>query len=271
MGDEAKRAHQSVAILSSPKLGVDISFPLSVRATGKAKLSIPHKKIPTVLLTRAVAGPLTLQLAVASFDEEVVVASNESQQKTKKSKEENKEEGEETEEEEEVEETVETKSVISVSPLLITITTDVIAAPPPQANPNIQGSDYESFSKLPERYQIKPEIHHIFRTPEKRLSAAYAGAFILVIPVLTMILLNSWTLFAQVNFNQLPTALANAPIAHITFIFSLISIQLTFFRYYRSESIFNTLFALAVIVPIAVFSGSRALREVKARRLQGLI
>lgn len=85
-----------------------------------------------------------------------------------------------------------------------------------------------------------------------------------------MVLISAWSTFAGANLNQLGTALERAPFAHTSFLASIIAIEYTFYLYFRSASIFRTLATLAALVPVTIFSGSRALREVKQRRLEGV-
>jgi len=49
----------------------------------------------------------------------------------------------------------------------------------------------------------------------------------------------------------------------------LLSLEGIFFMYYTQWNLFQTLAGMAVVGPVALFSGSRALREVRARREKG--
>ncbi|KAL8994972.1 MAG: hypothetical protein Q9188_006916 [Gyalolechia gomerana] len=64
-GRKAKRPHQAFLLLREPKSNLDTSFPLSVKESGKGKLELSHKDLPTQFLT----GSRTLSafLVIASF------------------------------------------------------------------------------------------------------------------------------------------------------------------------------------------------------------
>lgn len=61
-----------------------------------------------------------------------------------------------------------------------------------------------------------------------------------------------------------------APLAHTTFCASLIALEGIFFMYYISWNLFETLGAAAAVGVVTFFSGIRALREVRARRVSGV-
>lgn len=274
---EGARAHQTVLLVSSPKLGVDISYPIAARVSGKnTKLSIPlHKKLPEVLLDKYVAGVLTAEILVAGFDTEAVVEEDSFETVTEKKKVKKAKKSEDEEDEyEEVEEKVKVPSKnirrvsVPVTPLRFVLTNKLILHPSPAA---ASSSKSASAPSLPPRNEVLPEIRHIFRAPPHTVSRTLAFGAILATLVCVIFLVNSWSLFAFANFGQLPQALEKAPLAHATFIASLVAAEFLFFKYYSGTSIFQTLASLAVVAPIAVFSGSRALRELKARRLNGLI
>jgi oligosaccharyltransferase complex subunit delta (ribophorin II) len=71
------------------------------------------------------------------------------------------------------------------------------------------------------------------------------------------------------NFNHLPKALKDAPVSHPLFFGSLIALEGIFFMYYTQWNLFQTLAGMSVVGPVAFLSGSRALREVRARREKG--
>ncbi|VVT49482.1 uncharacterized protein SAPINGB_P002291 [Magnusiomyces paraingens] len=260
--EKATRAHQTVLLISSPKLGVDFSYPISTRASGKdAKLSLSiHKKLPEVLLNKAVAGPLKAEIVVGGFDsesvEEVVVKGTSEDEENKESP-----------------KTTIKKIYTPVDPTRIVLTERLIVIPsqPEPAKKGKAPAPKPSEVALPVRNEALPEIHHIFRAPPHTISRSIALASIVAILGCIMVLINSWTLFAGVNLGQLPQALKAAPLAHTTFMASILASELLFYKYYLGDSIFQTLASLAVVAPIAVYSGSRALREIKTRRLNGLI
>jgi len=71
------------------------------------------------------------------------------------------------------------------------------------------------------------------------------------------------------NLSALPKALCAAPGSHPTFIASLLAMEGVFIMYYLRWNLFQTLTAAIIVGPVAFLSGSRALREVRARRLRG--
>jgi oligosaccharyltransferase complex subunit delta (ribophorin II) len=71
------------------------------------------------------------------------------------------------------------------------------------------------------------------------------------------------------NLNHLPKALGAAPVSHILFFGSILSMEGVFFMYYTSWRLFTALPAAGVVGLVAFLSGSRALTEVQERRLKG--
>lgn len=269
-GLSSNRAHQTVAILSSPALGLDISYPASVRVSGKGKVSIAYKNIPEVLMSNS-AGPLTLALAVAGFDQEVI----DEQPDTEVDVEEDvevEEDEEETDEEtgevtvKKVKRTVKqtkkgskpTPALVSVSasePLLLTITDNLIL-------PSVRHNK-------PDRFELKPEIKHIFRAPPHQISPLLALPIVFGVMLSLIFIFHALTVFAEVDLEGLIPALKADALHHVGFLLTLGGFEYTFYQYYRGSSIFETLGSFAVIAPSAVYFGSRALREVRDRRLAG--
>ncbi|GAT25770.1 oligosaccharyltransferase subunit ribophorin II [Aspergillus luchuensis] len=119
------------------------------------------------------------------------------------------------------------------------------------------------------RYGKLPEIHHIFKSDPQSPPIVITLAFVAMVLATLPVLGGVW-LFLGVNVNHLPTALKSAPIPHIVFLGSLLSIEGIFFLYYSSWTLFQILPAVAVAGSVAFVSGSRALGEVQGRRLAGL-
>lgn len=71
------------------------------------------------------------------------------------------------------------------------------------------------------------------------------------------------------NVAHLQKALSSAPISHVTFFGSIISMEGVFFLYYSGWSLFATLPIIGVVGVAAFLSGTRALGEVQSRRLAG--
>lgn len=238
LDDKPARAHQTVLLISSPKLNLDITFPFSVRTSGKAKLVLPHKKIPEVFSSKHLAGPLTLQILAASFGDD-----------------ENK---------------------VDPEPLRYTISTDfsILPAPVSEKKGAIERPktaqevlDEEKKKYLSPKFEKLPEIHHSFRPKERTVGIVLVMCLIASLFVFMITLINFWTLFAQVNLNNLSAAFTNAPVAHSLFLLDIVAIEYSFYKYYKDTSVFDTLKSLAILVPVGVYFGSRALGEIRGRRL----
>jgi oligosaccharyltransferase complex subunit delta (ribophorin II) len=93
----------------------------------------------------------------------------------------------------------------------------------------------------------------------------FAAAVAAALPVL----LGVWAALGA-NLNHLGKAMSNAPISHALFFGSIMAMEGTFFLYYTSWNLFQTLPAAAIVGLVAFLSGSRALSEVQERRLAGL-
>ncbi|KAL8907732.1 MAG: hypothetical protein Q9207_001215 [Kuettlingeria erythrocarpa] len=63
-GKKASRPHQAFLLLCEPKSNLDTSFPLSVKESGKGKLELSQKDLPSQFLT---AKTLSASLVIASF------------------------------------------------------------------------------------------------------------------------------------------------------------------------------------------------------------
>ena len=72
------------------------------------------------------------------------------------------------------------------------------------------------------------------------------------------------------NVKHVPTALSSAPVPHLVFGASLISLEVIFFLYYTSWNLFQILPPALAAGAVTFVSGSRALSEVQGRRLSGL-
>ncbi|KAI0849665.1 Oligosaccharyltransferase subunit Ribophorin II-domain-containing protein [Daldinia vernicosa] len=120
----------------------------------------------------------------------------------------------------------------------------------------------------PLRYGKLAEIHHIFRddpkSPPKLISIVFVFAILATIPLL----LTAWALVGG-NLSHLPTALSAAPVAHSTFLGSIAAMELVFFLYYSTWNLFQTLPFIGLVSVSIFFSGSKALGEVRRRRLAG--
>lgn len=142
------------------------------------------------------------------------------------------------------------------------------------------------------RYGKLPEIHHIFK-PDPQSPPLFVTinfvAMVVLIPfaalfglvsvlcardILKVLLIlnyfsSQWS-YLGANAKHLPTALKLAPVAHVVFLASLVSLEGIFFLYYTSLNLFQMLPAALAAGTVAFISGSRALGEVQGRRLAGL-
>lgn len=115
-----------------------------------------------------------------------------------------------------------------------------------------------------QRMEHKPDIIHQYKPDPKQVATPIAllfacGALGLLVCIL------GW--FGMIgSFGGLGNALQTNPVGHVGLICSLFAFEITFFLYYRGQSIFDTLTVVAVLSPFAVFTGSRALREVRQKR-----
>ncbi|KAK6347315.1 hypothetical protein TWF696_007386 [Orbilia brochopaga] len=211
-GNTAKRPHQLFLLIKDPETNLESFLAFDAKESGKARLDLAQKDIPTALLT---APSLTLTIAIASFGQS--------------------------------------------SPLSVEIAT--IA-------PVLDAAAKKALPAPPLKYGKLPEIHHIFRgeprSPPKIISLVFLGGVLACLPALFV----AWFTLSA-NLSHLPKSLAASPIAHPLFFASLVALEGVFFAYYTSINIFQTLAAAAIIAPVALISGSRALREVRARRLNG--
>uniref|UniRef100_A0A8H7TTM1 Ribophorin II C-terminal domain-containing protein n=1 Tax=Bionectria ochroleuca TaxID=29856 RepID=A0A8H7TTM1_BIOOC len=133
-----------------------------------------------------------------------------------------------------------------------------------QLDPNVPKPTYEPAL----RYGKQPEIHHTFRSepknPPKIVSIFFALAVVATIPALFV----GWLLLGA-NVSHIGEALSSAPISHLAFFGSIISMEGVFFLYYSSWNLFATLPAAGIVGIVAFLSGTKALGEVQRRRLAG--
>ncbi|KAK9491822.1 hypothetical protein V1508DRAFT_456699 [Lipomyces doorenjongii] len=120
----------------------------------------------------------------------------------------------------------------------------------------------------PIRFGPKPEIIHIFRPDSKFVSSTVSLFFSAIVVFVAIVLISSWS-YLGVMPSKLLTALASSPLGHLGFFTSIVAIEIAFFNYYVGSTIFNLIAQVSVLAPIAFLSGSRALREVRSRRLKG--
>ncbi|EPS42201.1 hypothetical protein H072_3939 [Dactylellina haptotyla CBS 200.50] len=135
-------------------------------------------------------------------------------------------------------------------------------------NLSLDAATKKSLAEPPLKYGKLNEIHHIFRpeprSPPKIISLVFLVGVLACLPAL----FGAWFALSA-NVSHLPKALAASPIAQPVFFLSLLAFEGVFFAYYTKINIFQALAAVAIISPVTMISGSRALREVRARRLNG--
>ncbi|KAG0130383.1 Oligosaccharyltransferase subunit Ribophorin II-domain-containing protein [Tuber indicum] len=118
-------------------------------------------------------------------------------------------------------------------------------------------------------YKAKGEIRHIFRVDPQSPPRIITLVFLLSVLVGLGGLFVVWFPILGGNLSHLRQALKAAPISHPIFFASLLSLEGIFFMYYTHWNLFQTLAGMALVGPVVLFSGSRALREVRARREKG--
>ncbi|EFR05378.1 hypothetical protein MGYG_08389 [Nannizzia gypsea CBS 118893] len=208
----AAKPHQAFLTLKEIDSGLDISYPLSVKANGKAIVELNHKDLPVQFL--AAKAPVEASLLIASFGSSSGYY----------------------------------KPAFKIS------------------------LEHNTNTPLPSskalRYGKLEEIHHTFREDPRSPPVIVSLFFVLAVLATLPLLVVSW-LYLGANANHLSVALKSAPLPHIVFVGSIIGLELTFFMYYTSWNLFQTLPVAASIGVVSVISGSRALGEVQQRRLAG--
>ncbi|KAK9380496.1 uncharacterized protein V2V93DRAFT_347112 [Kockiozyma suomiensis] len=112
-----------------------------------------------------------------------------------------------------------------------------------------------------ERFAAKPEIKHIFKPDPEYTSESLAIVFSAAICVLGLLLIGVW-----IYLGVTPITFGN-PLYSLGFITTIIVIEFAFFQYYVGATIFKLIAQSAILAPIAFLSGTRALRDLRARRL----
>jgi len=118
------------------------------------------------------------------------------------------------------------------------------------------------------KYQALPEMRHTFRPDPRSPPKILTFVFLAAVGAALVGLFVAWIVLGA-NLSSLPTALSTSPISHPLFICSLLTIEGVFVMYYLRWNLFKTLAAAVCVAPIAFLSGSRALREVRGRRIRG--
>ncbi|KAK6512583.1 hypothetical protein TWF481_001467 [Arthrobotrys musiformis] len=165
-------------------------------------------------------------------------------------------------------------ALLSSSSLSLTLTVGSFGQSTPlsleiaKVTPVLDAATKKSLPEPALKYQKMKEIHHIFRAEPKSPPKVISLVFLVAVAVCLPGLFGAWFSLSA-NVSHLPKSLAASPIAHPLFFASLLAFEGVFFAYYTQINIFQTLAAVTIISPVALLSGSRALREVRARRLNG--
>lgn len=120
--------------------------------------------------------------------------------------------------------------------------------------------------KRPERFEALPEIKHVFRAPPRTVNSVIAVGCAGVVAFLLVSVLG---VFASNGLGSVTKAFSDSPVGHAGLVGSLVAYEVVFIMYYLGSSIFTTLAAVGAVTPIAIYTGSRALRELRARRIAG--
>jgi oligosaccharyltransferase complex subunit delta (ribophorin II) len=71
------------------------------------------------------------------------------------------------------------------------------------------------------------------------------------------------------NINHISRALSGAPISHVLYFGSIVAMEVVFYMYYSSWTLFQTLPVALGVGLVTFLSGSKALSEVYERRVAG--
>lgn len=115
---------------------------------------------------------------------------------------------------------------------------------------------------------IKPEIHHIFRSDPATVNAIVPVVFIGAALVLFFMLVVSWgTLIGKDLFSLRVSGVQL--LINVTFLLSLVGLEVTFIKYYLGQSIFTTLYFSGGFGLLSVIFGSRTLKWLSKNRRLG--
>lgn len=138
----------------------------------------------------------------------------------------------------------------------------------PNFDPSAIAAAGKSLGDLPVKYGALPELMHTFRPEPRNPPKALSLVFLVAVGTSLVGLFVAWATLGG-NVSSLPTAFSTSPISHPVFIGSLLTLEGIFVMYYLKWSLFKTLAAALCVAPVAFLSGSRALREVRGRRVRG--
>ncbi|RIA97367.1 Dolichyl-diphosphooligosaccharide--protein glycosyltransferase subunit Swp1 [Glomus cerebriforme] len=123
-------------------------------------------------------------------------------------------------------------------------------------------------SSVPIKYGPKPEIHHIFKPDQKLPSIIISYSFVIIVLSPWLFLIGAWIRLG-VNVSFLISEPRSLP-AIISFLFTLLAIEILFYNYWTHLNIFQTLSWLSGLSILAFLLGQKALSDVQEWRLKGL-
>ncbi|KAH3688996.1 hypothetical protein WICPIJ_000020 [Wickerhamomyces pijperi] len=122
----------------------------------------------------------------------------------------------------------------------------------------------KSTYKPTEKFQAKPEIHHIFNEAPQTVDPSIAVVFSFLSIMTFFTLIVSWGFNGALNFGNFKFDLS-----HFAFIALIIGYEVTFFFYYLGDSIFTTIGRVAILTGPTVWFGSRLLNYLGELRVAG--
>lgn len=144
------------------------------------------------------------------------------------------------------------------------------------ASVKVNSKIVESLSKnfkQPTRFGAKPEIFHIFQKPAKQTNPVIALVFIALIVGALGNFVFTVFMHGNVNFKRFsgPEDKPIDSVYKISFIASLIALEVFFLQYYLGDSIFVLIGKTVVLAGPTVWFGSRVFRSLLQQRLKGHI
>uniref|UniRef100_A0A1D1XVI8 Ribophorin II n=1 Tax=Anthurium amnicola TaxID=1678845 RepID=A0A1D1XVI8_9ARAE len=121
---------------------------------------------------------------------------------------------------------------------------------------------------VPVKYGPKPEIYHTFKPDQKLPSIYISYTFMMIVLSPWLFLIGAW-IHLGVNVSFLTSEPGSLP-AIISFLFTLLAIEILFYNYWIHLNIFQTLSWLSGLSILAFLLGQKALSDVQGWRLKGL-
>lgn len=108
------------------------------------------------------------------------------------------------------------------------------------------------------KFDIQPEIRHVFHAEPKRVAKPIARIFVVIIFFTILSLLVTWVNSCAAAFDNIPTG-ANA-LYFLGFVATIIGFEIIFARYYLGTSIFETLFSSLYLGAPGLLASTKFLR-----------